>query len=105
MSFRRSWDKAAYEAKAQARADGYGYNDDDNEDTADSKSKFPRPGTEAYLTHRNSLGLESKAGTVEVVQQIEGDDRGPGYRCEACDWVAKDSQSYLTHMNSIEHNR
>lgn len=112
MSFRKSWDKEKYEERAKLRAEGNLREDDDI--TSNNTNKIVKPAGDAYLESRKiSLQLESKVGLVEVVQKVAGEDNddsdninlGPGYRCEICNWVAKDSSAYLTHLNSIEHNR
>ena len=112
MSFRKSWDKEKYEERAKLRAEGKLIEDDDN--TSNNHKRIIEPGDDSYLESRKTpLQLESKVGSIEIVQKFEGDDNddtnntnfGPGYRCEICNWVAKDSSAYLTHLNSMEHNR
>ena len=127
MSFRKSWDKELYEAKAKARlgleggdgADG----DDDNEKSmkakVSTKEEFipaskdaagPEGSQRAFLKPRESkIDLESKAGKTELFTPNIVDTKrgvsGPGYRCEVCDCVLKDSASYLDHINGKKHLR
>ena len=56
----------------------------------------------AYLKSReHSLDLDSKLGKTQVVtpSEIETGSAAPGWWCEVCKCLLKDSTSYLDHIN------
>jgi U4/U6.U5 tri-snRNP component SNU23 len=106
---RRTWDKELYEAKAK----GLGARDEDDEKPtkpSSSKEEFKRAGDgsegpvgseRAFLKAREGrIDLESKAGTIEVIKPNTVEHAaGPGWYCEVCSCLLKDSTSYLDHIN------
>jgi U4/U6.U5 tri-snRNP component SNU23 len=113
MSFRRTWDKEYYEAKAQGKLIETAESSEANKDgniTAAVREEFkpaaidaqgPEGSQRAFLKAREAkVDLESKAGKTELytpnVAEIQRGLSGPGFRCEACDCVLKVPPSYLT---------
>lgn len=108
---RRTWDKAFYEARARDRLD----RGDVEEKPAPAapkavKEEFKRATEEAegpvgseraFLRAREGkVDLESKVGKVEVIKPNTVEHAaGPGYFCEVCNCLLKDSTSYLDHIN------
>lgn len=113
---RRTWDKDYYEAKAKERIE---FGEDSNEKsesfskTTTAKQEFQRAdedadgpmGSErAFLKPReNKIDLESKVGKIEIVKPSETGAVGPGYFCDVCKCLLKDSMSYLDHINGKKH--
>ena len=46
----------------------------------------------------NKMELETKVGKTEVVSQ-DAHSKGPGFYCDICDVMLKDSTSYVDHVN------
>ena len=123
MSFRKTWDKEYYEAKAKQRLENGG--EDPEADKNLTKTKIsqreefmaaskdaagPSGSQRAFLKSReNKLDLESKAGKIELYTPNLAETRrgasGPGYHCEVCNCILKDSASYLDHVNGKKHLR
>lgn len=118
---RRTWDKALYEAKAKDRLER---GDGDVEQrsaqsttkSSGSKEEFKRAEDDAdgplgsdraFLKAREGkVDLESKVGKVEVIKPNTTEHAaGPGFHCEVCDCLLKDSASYLDHINGKKHQR
>ncbi len=66
----------------------------------------------AYLRARTQLvDTDSKVGKIEIVKPGaaagagESGPTGPGYWCETCKCLLKDSSSYLDHINGKKHQR
>ena len=106
MSFRRTWDKEYYEAKAQGKLIETGDASEVHKDdkiTAIVREEFkpaakdaegPEGSQRAFLKARESkVDLESKAGKTELytpnVAEIQRGLSGPGFRCDVCDCVLK----------------
>ena len=94
---RRSWDKNLYAAKASDRVD---------DSKGNSNVVIVEKREIRCLEGRDeaTLNLDEKVGKVEVLRVLEG-DKGPGYRCDVCDEVYKDSHTYMDHLNSARHQR
>lgn len=115
--FRRTWDKKAYEEKAQQRLEG---GLDEEEDggpklikkpkkeefqQADEDAEGPMGSSRAFLqARRDKIDVESKVGKIEVVDP-SNIEKGAGYYCEVCVCLLKDSASYLDHINGKKHQR
>ena len=64
------------------------------------KDDLPKP-TELMKQREGSLDLEKNLGKTIVVQNPGGKGAGqPGFHCETCNRVYKDSVGYLDHINS-----
>ncbi|CAO1625328.1 unnamed protein product [Sympodiomycopsis kandeliae] len=107
---RRTWDADAYTAQARQESRDEQARKEQNEERA-RKGKPPlrRPkellpkATEALQARSNALELDKDVGKTLMV---EGDRRGgPGYYCELCKRVCKDSIGYLDHINGRSHLR
>lgn len=111
---RRTWDKAHYEALAKdriARGDieeeerekegGKTHRSKDEFQRADDNEAGPAGSERAYLRARESkVDIESKVGVIEVLKpNTAAHAAGPGWFCETCDCLLKDSASYLNHIN------
>lgn len=130
MSFRKSWDKEYYEARAKERIER---GEESLEDeaarkraaissvnisssvkeefrSADEGAAGPMGSERAFLKAREtriSEDLEKKVGKVEIIKpnSLEYARGGAGYFCEVCQCLLKDSASYLDHCNGKRHNR
>lgn len=124
---RRTWDKAVYEAKAKERQEkGDAVEEKPSRstplamhrrvcnvvpiDVSSDKSEFKRAeqsadgpvGSErAFLKPREAaVDLDSRVGKVEIIKPNTTEhDKGPGFFCEVCGSLHKDSVSYLDHIN------
>lgn len=119
MSVRRTWDKDYYSAKARERLEGDDYGKDlQGEmktnykiDQIDSKKVEFQPAEDdadgpigsqrAFLKARETkIDLESKVGKIEIIKAGDSNSsHGPGYWCEVCQCLSKDSLSYIDHCN------
>lgn len=64
------------------------------------KDDLPKP-TELMKQRDGPLDLEKNLGKTMVVQNPGGKGAGqPGFHCETCNRVYKDSVGYLDHINS-----
>ncbi|KAF9983754.1 zinc finger, matrin-type 2 [Modicella reniformis] len=67
------------------------------------KSSKPAPTEEAIATEKSErLILESAIGKTQVVQGGPS-GRAPGFYCNVCDCVLKDSTAYMDHKNGKKH--
>lgn len=67
------------------------------------RKELPKP-TKAMQAHTN-LDLDKDSGTTRLVDNEEGNGRGPGFYCEVCKRMCKDSVGYLDHINGRMHLR
>ncbi|KAG9054271.1 hypothetical protein FS842_005626 [Serendipita sp. 407] len=66
---------------------------------------MPKP-TQALKQREGSLELDKNLGKTMVVTNATGRGPGqPGFYCEVCRRLHKDSNSYLDHLNSRSHLR
>lgn len=114
---RRTWDKELYAAKAKERLEK-----GDEDDTVLSLSNKPKQpantvreefqpaadgaagpmGSErAFLKARENKVdvVEKKVGKIEVIKPGDTNAVGPGFWCEVCKCLLKDSNSYFDHIN------
>ena len=111
---RRTWDKEAYKAKALDNLEkGDDYVDKEDADKLKSrknKEEFkhapegamgPSGSSRAFLSARtDKVDLAGKVGIVEVIKPTATNSSvGPGWFCEVCQCLLKDSASYLDHIN------
>ncbi|KXS20416.1 hypothetical protein M427DRAFT_151786 [Gonapodya prolifera JEL478] len=112
-SFRRTWDKEEYAAKAKDR-------EKEARDRAEAKGKPghghpkdrpkkvipPEDRPTALLKAREEkLELEKNLNKTQVVVAQPGAANQPGFYCQVCDIVVKDSVNYLDHINGRKHQR
>lgn len=112
---RRTWDKALYEQKAKDRLE---YGEDYVEESKDQKgnrakqalreefqaasagASGPIGSERAFLKSReHRLGLDDKAGKIEIINPADVEGQKAGFWCEVCSVLLKDSASYLGHVN------
>ncbi|MBW0514471.1 hypothetical protein O181_054186 [Austropuccinia psidii MF-1] len=109
--FRKTWDKAEYEAKAKQR------DEEERErmkeaDAAMQKGKKPRrrfvelPKPTELMKQRDvPLDLDKNQNKTMIVQGSLRGPGAPGFYCDVCSKTLKDSSSYLDHLNSRFHLR
>ncbi|WFD36424.1 U4/U6.U5 snRNP associated protein [Malassezia cuniculi] len=93
----RQWDFEAHTAKARGRS---------RPDISDreSKPRVKRP-VRAQQRH-DDLDLGKNLGTTTLVDNVVGSgggSNGPGFYCDACRRMFKDSAAYLDHINGRSH--
>ncbi len=114
--FRRTWDKEFFEQKARERLEkGDDIVDDDGKSdirsranrtirhefvAAEEGAAGPMGSERAFLKARDArLGLEEKAGKIEIINPTDADGTKAGFWCEVCSALLKDSAAYLSHIN------
>jgi len=109
--FRKTWDKAEYEARAKQR------DEEERErmkeaDEALKKGKKPRrkhvdlpKPTELMKQREAPLELNKNQNKTMIVQGSLRGPGAPGFYCDVCNRTSKDSSSYLDHLNSRFHLR
>ncbi|KAJ1902565.1 U4/U6.U5 snRNP associated protein, partial [Coemansia sp. IMI 209127] len=110
-SFRRNWDDAIYEKKAQDREQKTRTEEEDEERrrkglkprVRNSEAKPERK--ELLQAHKHAINLEGMVGKTQVVQASVAASGQPGFYCKVCDVTVKDSMSYLDHINGRNHQR
>ena len=109
-SFRKTWDKAEYEAKAKAQ---------EQERKEESKLRYEaklegkrwhKPVDISSLDSTTSRGsrldianMVGKSTLVPAGSAVGKRGRGAGFYCEACDLTYKDNVQYIEHLNSKQH--
>lgn len=105
---RGTWDIEAYEKRAADRVRAE--REAEMEKQRARKASVPQGGqsgeafgpTRAWLQKRDhSIDFESKVGSSELVNGIEGG----GFHCKVCRVTMKDSNRYLNHVNSRTHQK
>lgn len=112
---RRTWDKALYEQRAKERLERGDDFTDTSKDAkvnrakqalreefraAESNASGPIGSERAFLKARErKLGLEDRAGKVEIINPADAEGQKAGFWCEVCSVLLKDSASYLAHVN------
>ncbi|WFD22118.1 U4/U6.U5 snRNP associated protein [Malassezia equina] len=67
------------------------------------RKELPKP-TKAMQAH-DDLKLDELSGTTRLVDHEDSQGRGPGFFCEVCKKMCKDSVGYLDHINGRMHLR
>ncbi|WFD26490.1 U4/U6.U5 snRNP associated protein [Malassezia nana] len=67
------------------------------------RKDLPKP-TKAMQAH-DDLKLDELSGTTRMVDHEDSQGRGPGFYCEVCKKMCKDSVGYLDHINGRMHLR
>ena len=104
-SFRREWDKEAFEKKANERLDAELALEEDREHAKTA----PQPIVQRAPLQRRTedLQLAKFVGSRQVVtgaQALAGQMAG-AYYCNVCECPLRDSANYLLHINGRKHNR
>ncbi|KJA20688.1 hypothetical protein HYPSUDRAFT_111984, partial [Hypholoma sublateritium FD-334 SS-4] len=111
--FRKKWDKEEYAERAKKKDLEERERMQENEERLKQgkrprrarKDDLPKP-TELMKQREGPLDLEKNLGKTMVVQNPGGKGAGqPGFHCETCNRVYKDSVGYLDHINSRAHLR
>lgn len=68
---------------------------------ASENAAGPMGSERAFLSaRREKVDLESKIGKSQIINPTEGNgSAAPGWFCEVCNCLLKDSTSYLDHIN------
>lgn len=111
-SFRKTWDRAEYAAKASARASaekveaqarheakmqGHKYHP--------SRARTP-PDTKETLSRTTRLDVSANVGKTSLVPAgaaVGKRGRGAGFYCAECDLTFKDNLQFVDHLNSRQH--
>ncbi|ORX62183.1 hypothetical protein DM01DRAFT_1380010 [Hesseltinella vesiculosa] len=106
--FRRKWDREEYAERARKREERERFEamnaDRKKRGLAPLKDKNEPEQEKTLLTHRESkISFDHKVGKVEIVKDAGEKRNQPGFYCELCDSVFKDSKGYLDHVNSRKH--
>lgn len=105
---RRTWDESAFEQRALQRAQAE--KEAENEKQRGRKASQQREHidgdpfapTRAWLTKRDhDFDFEAAVGSTQIVSS----SKEGGFYCKVCDVMAKDSNRYLSHVNSRAHQK
>jgi len=110
-SFRKTWDRNEYAAKAEAREQKY---KEEGAARAEAKSQgrkyFPRASTppDAKETESRTTRLDvsahvGKTSLVPAGAATGKRGRGAGFYCADCDLTFKDNLQFVDHLNSRQH--
>ncbi|KAI9287873.1 hypothetical protein BC943DRAFT_358370 [Umbelopsis sp. AD052] len=113
-TFRRTWNKEEYAAKAQEReaADKLAEENEDRK-AKGLKPKYQRSSTpaqpqrELLKARDEKVVLDANLNKTQVVSTGAAGpaSKQPGFYCKACDCVVKDSTNYLDHINGKKHQK
>jgi hypothetical protein len=94
-TFRRTWDKEEYAAKAKEREQA----DKLAEENEERKAKGPQ--RELLKAREEKVVLDANLNKTQVVSVGAAGpaSKQPGFYCKTCDCVIKDSANYLDHIN------
>lgn len=108
--FRKTWDRAEYEAKAKKEQE-----ERREEGKARYEAKLEGKKWHKPVDVSNLDSTSSRAGRVDVTSMIGKSTlvpagsaigkrgRGAGFYCDACDLTYKDNVQYVEHLNSKQH--
>eukprot|EP00894_Picocystis_sp_ML_P003854 jgi/Pico_ML_1/54371/g4730.t1 len=103
---RRTWDKDQYASMAQEReAKERAFSDDKKRRRMELDPLHNGLIRErARLTHRDQeVVLDQRLGQAQVFSASGPRHQQPGYYCNVCECVLKDSKSYVDHINGKKH--
>lgn len=104
---RETWDVAAFERRAKERERAEKEAEREKMRSrkarmADHQDGDPLAPTRAWLRKRDhTIEFESKVGTTEIVSSVQAG----GFYCKVCDVTLKDSNRFLSHINSRAHQK
>ncbi|KAI8060824.1 hypothetical protein BC940DRAFT_311186 [Gongronella butleri] len=106
--FRRKWDRDEYLERARQREERERFEainaDRKKRGLQPLKDKNEPEAPKSLLKHREQrLNLDDKIGKIEIVKDTGERRSQPGFYCELCDSVYKDSKGFLDHQNSRKH--
>lgn len=108
--FRKTWDRAEYEAKAKKEQE-----ERREEGKARYEAKLEGKKWHKPVDFSTLDSTSSRAGRVDVTSMVGKSTlvpagsaigkrgRGAGFYCEACDLTYKDNVQYIEHLNSKQH--
>ena len=104
-SFRREWDKEAFEKRAKERLE----RETELEEEREAAKTAPQPIVQRAPLQRRTedLQLTKYVGTRQMVSgadAMSGNMEG-SYYCSVCECALRDSANYLAHINGRKHNR
>ncbi|KAH8926354.1 hypothetical protein BT69DRAFT_1278927 [Atractiella rhizophila] len=108
-SFRRTWDVEEYAQKAKEKDEKAREHAIKAEEAAKQGKRYkkkddvPKP-TELMKAREAPLNLDKDVGKTLLVSATTNKGQ-PGYFCETCNKVCKDSVGYLDHINGRNHLR
>lgn len=100
----RQWDFEVHTAKARGRGR---LDDADTRNKRGGSGRGERRPVRAQQRH-DDLDLDKNLGTTTLVDNVVGTGggtNGPGFYCDACRRMFKDSVAYLDHINGRSHLR
>ena len=105
---RDTWDVEAFERRAKERERAEKEAEQEKMRSrkaarmADHQEGDPLAPTRAWLQKRDHMiEFESKVGTTEIVSSAQAG----GFHCKVCDVTLKDSNRFLSHLNSRAHQK
>ncbi|KAK4939087.1 hypothetical protein LTR10_020573 [Elasticomyces elasticus] len=108
--FRRTWDRAEYEAKAKKEKEEQREEAKARYEAKLEGKKWHKPvdfsALDATSARGSRLDVASMVGKSTLVPATAGvgkRGRGAGFYCEACDLTYKDNVQYIEHLNSKQH--
>ncbi|KAJ3114514.1 zinc finger, matrin-type 2 [Nowakowskiella sp. JEL0407] len=104
LNHRRQWNKEKYQKEAQLR-DEILREREESKDPKSSKKINPvdvKPEQKFMQAREDQVDLESNLNKSVLVNLASG--KQPGFYCEVCDCVLKDSVNYLDHLNGQQHH-
>jgi U4/U6.U5 tri-snRNP component SNU23 len=108
--FRRTWDKAEYEAKAKKDADERKEEAKARYEAKLEGKKWHKPvdfsaldSTSARGSRLDVASMVGKSTLVPAGAGVGKRGKGAGFYCEACDLTYKDNVQYIEHLNSKQH--
>lgn len=109
-SFRKTYDKAEYAAKAKAEEEARKEEGKARYEAKLAGKKWHKPidfsSLDNTTSRTNRLDVASMVGKSMLVPAGAGvgkKGRGAGFYCEACDLTFKDNVQYVEHLNSKQH--
>ena len=108
--FRRTWDKAEYEAKGKKEAEERREESKARYEAKLEGKKWHKPvdfsaldDTSARNSRLDVASMVGKSTLVPAGSTVGKRGKGAGFYCEACDLTYKDNVQYIEHLNSKQH--
>ncbi|KAJ4518762.1 hypothetical protein HRR83_003958 [Exophiala dermatitidis] len=108
--FRRTWDKAEYEAKAKKEKEEQREEAKARYEAKLEGKKWHKPvdfsaleSTSARNSRLDVASMVGKSTLVPAGSTVGKRGKGAGFYCEACDLTYKDNVQYIEHLNSKQH--
>jgi U4/U6.U5 tri-snRNP component SNU23 len=108
--FRKTWDRAQYEAKAQKEQEERREEGKARYEAKLEGKKWHKPADLSTLDSTSSragridvASMVGKSTLVPAGSAVGKRGRSAGFYCEACDLTYKDNVQYIEHLNSKQH--